>query len=301
MKVLVTGGSGRLAKYVVKELEGKYELVLFSRSRPPEDRAHLAWIQGDLNDYTDCQRAVEGVQAIQHLGAVPYPVDHPQIRPQRQAAGIELPPFDMTMRTNIMGTYYLMQAAVQAGVKVVVMAGSNCTLGHGYRISNKPFPIHYLPLDEEHPTDVEDSYSYSKLVGEELLASFTRAYDIRTYVTRPAGICPPERRKAMAENVQPATGWSDWLWGWVASEDVAWAHRALMEKAEELPPHDVYFVNGADTTALEESRELVARFRPDLLPLAQRLQGHESFISTEKARRAFGFEPQYTWREYLDF
>lgn len=77
MKVLVTGGSGRLAKYVVKELEGKYELVLFSRSRPPEDRAHLAWIQGDLNDYTDCQRAVEGVQAIQHLGAVPYPVDHP--------------------------------------------------------------------------------------------------------------------------------------------------------------------------------------------------------------------------------
>ena len=297
MKVLITGGSGRLAKYVVRELEQDYELVLFSRSRPPEDRAHLTWIQGDLNCFQDCQRAAEGVQGIQHLGAVPYPVDHPQIR--TQAAGREIPAFDMTMRTNIMGAYYLMQAAVQAGVKVVVMAGSNCALGHGYRISDRPFPIHYLPIDEEHPSDVEDSYSYSKLVGEELLASFTRAYSIRTSVTRPAGICPPERRKAMAENAQPATGWSDWLWGWVASEDVAWAHRALMEKAEELPPHDVYFINGADTTASEESRELVARFRPNLLPLAQGLKGHQSFISTEKARRAFGYQARCTWREYL--
>ena len=297
MKVLITGGSGRLAEYVVRELEKDYELVLFSRSHPPEDRSHLTWIQGDLSSFQDCQRAVEGVQAIQHLGAVPYPVDHPQIR--ARSGQREIPTFDMTMRTNIMGTYYLMRAAVQAGVKVVVMAGSNCALGHGYRISDKPFPIHYLPIDEEHPSDVEDSYSYSKLVGEELLASFTRAYSIRTYVTRPAGICPPKRRQAMAENVQPATGWSEWLWAWVASEDVAWAHRAVMEKAQELPPHDVYFVNGADTTALEESHELLAQFRPDLLPLAGGLERHQSFISAEKARRSFGYQARYTWREYL--
>lgn len=299
MKVLITGGSGRLTKYVVRELEGKYDLILFSRSRPPEDRAHLPWIRGDLNCFEDCQRAVEGVEAIQHLGAVPYPTDHPQIRAQAQAEGRDIPPFDMTMRTNIMGTYYLMRAAVQAGVKVVVMTGSNCALGHCYRISDNPFSIHYLPIDEEHPSDVEDSYSYSKLAGEELLASFTRAYGIRTYVTRPAGICPPERRKAMAEKARPAMDWTDWLWCWVASEDVAWAQRALMERANELPPHDVYFINGADTTALEESRELVAKFRPELLPLAEGLEGHQSFISTEKARRAFGYQARYTWREYL--
>jgi len=288
-----------LAKYVVRELEQDYELVLFSRSRPPDDRAHLPWLQGDLNTFQDCQRALEGVQAIQHLGAVPYPVDHPQVRAQARGMGRQIPAFDMTMRTNVMGTYYLMQAAVQAHVKVVVMAGSNCALGHGYRVSEEPFPIHYLPIDEEHPSDVEDSYSYSKLVGEELLASFTRAYSIRTYVTRPAGICPPERRKTMAENAQPATGWTDWLWGWVASEDVAWAHRTLMEKAGQLPPHSAYFINGADTTALEQSRELVERFRPDLLPLAQELEGHQAFISTQKAHHAFGYEARYTWRECL--
>ncbi len=299
MKVLITGGSGRLAKYVARELEDDYEAVLFSRTRPPGDRAHLPWVQGDLNSYDDCLRAVEGVQVIQHLGAMPYPTDHPRIRAEMEASGLDLPSFDATMRTNILGTYYLMQAAVQAGVQVVVMSGSNCALGHGYRISDEPFPIHYLPIDEEHPTAVEDSYSYSKLAGEELLASFTRAYGIRTYVTRPSGICPPERRKAMAENARPATEWNDWLWGWVASEDVARMHRMIVETAETLPPHDVYFLNGADTTALEPTMELIERFRPDLLPKVRELEGHQAFFSCEKARRAFGWEPRYTWREYL--
>lgn len=298
MKILVTGASGRLAKYVVRELGDDHELVLFSRTAPPEELAHLPWIQGDLNSFEDCQRAVAGCQVIQHLGAVPEPVDHPAIRQQRAAAGVPMPPFDMTMRTNIMGTYYLMQAAVQADVESVVMTGSQCAMGHGYRISDRPFPFQYLPLDEEHPKDVEDSYSLSKLVGIELLASFTRAYGIRTYTTMPAGICPPERRQAMARNVQPVTAWSEWLWTWVASEDVAWAHRELMEQAANLPPTDAYLIIGGDNAVLEESRDLVERFRPDLLPHCA-LQGHDSFVSSAKAARAFGYRARYTWREYL--
>ena len=46
----------------------------------------------------------------------------------------------------MLGTYYLMQAAVEAGVKTVVMAGSNCALGHGFRISDSPFPIELSSL-----------------------------------------------------------------------------------------------------------------------------------------------------------
>ena len=103
--------------------------------------------------------------------------------------------FDETMRTNIMGTYYLLEAAVARGIGVFVMTGSNCALGHGFRISGREFPYQYLPVDEGHPSDVEDSYSYSKLVGEELLAMYTRAHGMRTYALRSAGICPPERRE----------------------------------------------------------------------------------------------------------
>ncbi len=299
MKVLITGASGRLAEWIVKSLREDHELVLFSRTPPPEDRKDLHWIRGDLNSLDSCRRAVEGVQAIQHLGAVPWPSDHPVQRANQEQSGSSVPPLDATIHTNIMGSYYLMQAAVQAGVETVVMAGSNCAFGHGYRISERPFPFSYLPLDEEHPSDVEDSYSYSKLAGEELLASFTRAYGIRTYVTRPAGICPPQRLQEIAQGATPASGWTDWLWGYVPSEDLAEMHRLLMVHAADLPEHRVYVANGKDTTALEPTRELIERFHPDLLPMADKLEGHAAFFSTARAERELGWRAERSWREYL--
>lgn len=296
MKVLITGASGRLAGFVVRELADQHELVLTSRREPPEELSGFPWVHGDLTCFEDCQRMVQGVEAIQHLGAQPNPVDHPESRARAEAQGI---PFDATFKTNMLGTYYLMQAAVAAGVRTVVMTGSNCALGHGFRISKTPFPIQSLPIDETHPCYPEDSYSFSKRAGEDLLASYTRAYGIRTYVTRPAGITPEEQRRGMAENVRPATGWTDWMWCWVGSEDVASAQRLLMEAAGDLPPHDVYFLNADDTTALQPSRELVEHFKPELMPMcvAGYMTGHQSFLSNGKLKRAVGWEHKTSWRD----
>ena len=236
MKVLVTGVSGRLGPFIVRELErAGHELVMSSRREPPAEILHWPWVQGDIAVYEDCLRMVQGrgIEAIQHAAAQPWPVDRPGSRERAEELGI---PFDATMRSNIMGLYYLLQAALQEDVGIFVMTGSNCALGHGYRISERPFPMQYLPVDEEHPSDVEDSYSYSKLVGEELLASYTRAYGMRTYALRAAGICNEERRRTMAQNVKPVEAWSPWMWAWVGSEDVASAHRLLMERAGEIEP-----------------------------------------------------------------
>lgn len=293
MKVLITGGNGKLAAYLIRALAADHELVLFARHQPAAEFANYPWIQGDLNNFDDCQRAVAGVDAIQHIGAQPWPVDHPTLRARAEQAGI---PFDATFKTNLLGTYYLMQAAVAAGVKTVVMAGSNCALGHGFRISQTPFPIQALPIDETHPTYPEDSYSFSKRAGEDLMAMYTRAYGIRTYVTRIAGVCPPERRVQMAAEVKPVTAWSDWLWCWVGSEDVAAAHKLLMEKAEQLPPHDVYFLNADDTTTLELSLDIVEQFKQELLPLAIGMDNHQSFINCQKLKDAVGWQHRTSWR-----
>lgn len=299
MKVLVTGVSGRLGPFVVKELEAAgHELVLFSRREPIPEIKHWPWVQGDITVYDDCLRGLEGggFDAIQHLAAQPNPTDHPGIQARSAEQGV---PFDATMRSNIMGLYYLLRAALFNDIGIFVMTGSNCALGHGYRISDKPFPIKYLPIDEMHPSDTEDSYSYSKLAGEMLLASYTSAYDMRTYALRSAGICNEERRRAMAANVKPVEGWNTWLWAWVGSEDVASAHRLLMEKAGEIEPHGVYFCNGDDTTILEPSIEIVKKYRPDLLPLVQHLEGHASFLSNCKLRETVGWEHKTSWRQHL--
>jgi len=305
MKVLVTGSSGRFGPHVVRELEqASHELVLFSRRQPGPELSRWPWVQGDVTEFEHCLRAARQggahlggrLDAIQHVAAQPWPTDHPALREEAESQNV---PFDATMRSNVMGTYYLLQAALREEVETFVMTGSNCALGHGYRISDRPFPFQYLPVDEAHPSDVEDSYSYSKLAGEMLLRSYTHAYGMRTYALRAAGICDRERRTHMAENVEPAQAWNPWMWAWIGSEDLAVAHRLLMEKALDIEPHGAFFCNGDDTTALEPSQALIERFKPDLLPLVRDLEGHASLLSNRKLKETVGWQPQTSWRRYL--
>ena len=90
MKVLITGGSGRFAPFMCRALQGDCELVLTSRTQPGGELADLPWVRGDLNVYDDCRRAVEGCQAIMHLGAVPWPSDHPRLPRAGTARGFAL-------------------------------------------------------------------------------------------------------------------------------------------------------------------------------------------------------------------
>jgi UDP-glucose 4-epimerase len=295
MKVLVTGAKGRLGPYVVQELESAgHELVLMDRYWQSLDGP---WprVSGDITDFQTCLRATDdGVDAIQHLAAVAFPSDHPREQHHTFDGGLR---FDATIRTNVIGTYNLLQAAIRRDIGVFVMTGSYCAMGSGYRISETLFPFQYLPVDEQHPCYVEDSYSFSKLATEELLASYARAYGMRTYAIRTASIYPPARRASHAAAGAPARGWDPFLWAWVGSEDLASAQRLLMERAPDTPDHGVFFCNADDTLALEPTRDLIERFRPELLPLATRMTGHVSLLSSRKLYEVVGWEPRTSWRD----
>lgn len=299
MKVLVTGCSGRFGPYVLRELAAAgHELVIFGR-RPPEGEAgRWPFAAGDVTAFDDCRRALETpVDAVLHLAAQPWPTDHPRQQPRRQAAGL---PVNHTIHVNVTGTYNVLHAAMLAGVKRFVMTGSNCALGHIFRVSGREFPCRYLPLDEDHPADVEDSYSFSKLTDERLCEMYSRAYGMRAVVLRCAGLCDEAARKAMAEKAKPADKWDWGLWTWVAREDAAAAHRLVLENLERLPPFAAFFCNADDTFALEESRQLLEKLRPDLGKLVRGdLEGHASFISNQRLRRAVGWEPRVGWRQFL--
>ncbi len=295
MKVLVTGASGRFAPYVARELMANgHEVVLTSRRPPAEEFADVPYVKADLACWEEISQAVKGVDAIQHIGAMAWPSDHPNSRESAKERGV---PFDATFKANMLGPYYLMEAAVAEGVKTVVMAGSNCALGVGDRISGRPLPVHYLPIDEEHPCYPEDSYCWTKFAGEKLLEYYSNAYGIRTHVTRLAGICQAERRQSMADSAGPTGSWNSWWCSWVASEDAAVAHRLLMDQAEDLPVHGVYFLNADDTGHVEPSRELIEKFKPELAQMADGLEGHQAFLSNEKLKKAVGWEHELTWRD----
>jgi nucleoside-diphosphate-sugar epimerase len=283
MQILVTGASGYVAKFVIEDLERDHDLVLFSRRHPREGQygtqTQAPFIRGDLTVLEDCRRAVDGVDAIAHIGAVP------EASPE-------------TFVSNTVGTYYLMEAAREAGVRRVVMASSNCVLGHCYHVTGRPFEVEYLPFDEAHPSSIEDTYGLSKLTNELTLATYTRAYGIECVALR-LNWCwgPAEYRWRASGQFNPARHVAG-FWAYVDMRDVAQAFRLALHASPSDPPaFGAYYISAADTMADQPSAELVARFYPQYRHLADKLEGHTTFFSWQAAQRAFGYTPQYSWRQ----
>jgi len=303
MNVTITGGVGNLAEYVIKELEGEHELLLFDRLLPGEGRfpykTDHPFLQGDLTCFEDCQKAVEKADAVIHPGAIPSPTDTPDYAERARARGRTPYPFDETMRVNTMGTWYLLEAARRVNVRTVVAATTNVIMGFK-SMSENPSYIHYLPIDEEHPLYPDYSYGLSKRFDELMMYAFTRNYGLRTYALRPAWVHRPEMMRALAENDQPTGEWAPDFWGYEDIRDMARAFRMCMEAAEEMPPHAVFYINAPDTRVREDSLELVRRLRPQLLDRPICLEGRQAFISTTKAKKYFGWEAEHSWTEVLD-
>lgn len=297
-KVLITGGAGGCGRYVAAELSGKYDVTLFDRISPADVsyswETDLPFVLGDLTSLADCMRAIAHAKAdaIVHLGAIPFNSER-----QPGQRGIPRLPEDETMRVNTMGTYYLMDAARRLGVKKVIMASTFFVLGLGFRISDKPFVVEYLPIDEAHPLCPEDTYSLSKVLDEEILAAFSRAYGIQAVALRLMGVDYPHWRRHTFDVVPQPKAECFTPFGayqYVEAEDVALACRLALE-AEALGDFEAFYL-ATDTTLAEETRPVVERLYPHLARYAMNLHGYEGMISIEKARRMLGYEPQHSWR-----
>ncbi|HEX2033519.1 MAG TPA: NAD(P)-dependent oxidoreductase [Chloroflexota bacterium] len=308
MRVLITGGCGNLGRYTADELAAHgHQPVLFDRKSPQEVPLPFAtehpFIRGELTSGEDVRRAVEeaAAEAIVHLGAIPHATDHPATvaRAREQGGGL---PEDETFRVNLLGTYYVLDAARRAGVRRIAAASSFFVLGLGFRISQRRWDPAYLPIDEAHPNTPEDSYSLSKLLNEEMLAAYSRAWGLRTIALRLLGVSYPHReRDAQPERFGqlappgPATGVGNFTaWMYLDGRDGAQAFRLAIEK-DDLPQHDVFFV-ATDSRLSEPAREAIARVFPHLADAASRMAPHDLPISIEKARRVLGYEPRHSWR-----
>lgn len=299
MKILVTGITGFFAPFAVRELlKAGHEVVLFSRRKPAEEFESLEWVQGDINEVRDCLKAMSdrNFDAVAHIAAWPTPTDQKERYPDRYD---DPDFFPQTMQTNVMGTYNMLEAAVRNGVKHFLLLGSNCVLGHINRTSGRPFPLYYLPVDEAHPSDIEDSYSLSKLIDEELLQRYTKCYGIRTTALRSGWIFDEKMRRDWPEKVRPSEELWDYFNPYIAAEDEAVYVRLLLEKRDGLPMFGMYYCNADDTLALEPTMELIERFCPEQFPrMTSMLPGHTPFVSNQKLKDITGYSPKLTWREF---
>ncbi len=301
MKLFLTGANGYLGSKIVEDLaERGYDIVLFSRGKPDAKWNAFEWIQGDCNDLKSCIDAMTGknIDVVMHVAAKPAPSD---VIDTEMFNDIDHVP--STMQTNVMGLYNMLQAALRADVPTFVQTGSNCIMGHERRISSTPPEYLYLPLDEAHPGDPEDSYSVSKACGEIMLNAYTSAYGMKTYALRSGWIMNVERRKLIASNrPNPTVDIQRVFNSYVSLEDCSLAHVLVAEAAHagNLLLHDRFYIHADDSLALEPSMDLLKKFRPDLLDKIQEpLPGHAPFFSNKKIKQAVPWNPKYTWREFL--
>jgi nucleoside-diphosphate-sugar epimerase len=301
MKIFLTGANGYLGSKIIEDLAKRGDdVILFSRGKPDQRWKKFEWIQGDCNDLKACINAMASrdIDVVMHVAAKPAPSD---VKDTEMFYDIKNVP--STMQTNIMGLYNMLQGALRADVPVFVQTGSNCIMGHERRISNSPPKYFYLPLDEEHPGDPEDSYSVSKACGEIILKAFSSAYGMKTYALRSGWIMNEYRRKLVASTrPNPTEDIKKVFNSYVALEDCSSAHILIAEAAHlgRLPDHDRYYVHADDSLALEPTMDLIKKFRPDLLDkIREPLNGNAAFFSNKKIKTAVGWQNKLTWREFL--
>jgi dTDP-glucose 4,6-dehydratase len=179
-RVLVTGAGGFIGSHLAERL---VELGAATRAmvhynalgaRGWLDHSPLAAqmevFTGDISDRDSVRRAMTDADCVFHLAAliaIPHSYDAPE----------------SYVRTNIVGTLNVLQAARDLGTKKVVHTSTSEVYG----------TAQYVPIDEKHPLQGQSPYSASKIGADKLAESFHLAFGVPVATVRPFNTYGPRQ------------------------------------------------------------------------------------------------------------
>ena len=277
MIVAVTGSSGLLGRSIVDALVAAGHEVRGIDAVPATTRlaSHLT---GDLTDFGEAVLALKGADVVVHGAAIPRPTG-------RTATDV--------FSTNMALAFNVTEACVVLGIRRLVYASSFSVLGFPFFVT--PVKLSYLPIDEAHPTAPQDAYALSKTLGEEVVESAVRRGALDAVSLRMPWI---QNAATFLDQVGPRRASAESgrdLWSYIDARDAAAGFLAAVEG--QTRGHIRLFLSAADTYSETPTLELIRTAFGDL-PLKRDFAGHEAVIDTEAARRALGFVPQHSWRDY---
>ncbi len=175
MRVTVTGGTGFLGGYLIRDLLAKGDNVrVLARPSPRAERLQRASaeiVHGDLRDADSIARALAGTEIVYHLAA--------KVGSAPRAAYFE---------TNVAGTERVLAACLEQRVGQLVYASSLAVYGpinDGERIDeNTPF---------DRRPELRDPYAQSKIAADQLVSSFARRTGLPTVILREGILFGPGR------------------------------------------------------------------------------------------------------------
>jgi dTDP-glucose 4,6-dehydratase len=179
-KVLVTGAGGFIGSHLTERLtELGYDVRAFVRYN---SGSNWGWLEkspclpqieiyaGDVRDYDSVRRAMQGCKEVYHLAAligIPYSYDSPLAY----------------IRTNVEGTYNILENARLAGLENVVVTSTSETYG----------TAQFVPISEKHPLVGQSPYSASKIAADQLALSYWLSFQLPVKIVRPFNTYGPRQ------------------------------------------------------------------------------------------------------------
>ncbi len=152
MNILITGGAGFIGSHLVDKLSGTdnklFVLDNLHRGRMANIIDHInsgrvAFFESDIRNYDEIRAKFSGIDIVYHLAA------------QSNVLGA-VADMDYSFETNVIGTFNVLKASLEAGVKRLIFSSSREAYGEAQ----------YLPVDEAHPLNSKNTYGASKAAGE---------------------------------------------------------------------------------------------------------------------------------------
>lgn len=288
--IAVTGGNGWLGRSILAHLNGRgYHTVNLARGKQREEESDQ-YVRTDLLDPGNVygSLAEASADALVHMGTIASPENNPG---------------HTVYRSNVMSTYYLLEAAGAIGVDRICLGSSLNAMGSVYQ--EVPAEIDYLPVDEAHPRTPRDPYAMGKHALEITADGFGRKPDgpLSIASLRYPWVAGKEQlrerfveqpRTLGAENVERPPGHRDELFSYIHIDDAVTVARRAVET--ELDGHEIFWTVAGDTTMATPTVDVLDDGFPDAEVRAE-FEGCESLVDISKARRLLDWEPDYSWRD----
>lgn len=170
--ILITGGAGYIGSHCAINLLNKgYELVIFDNL----ENGHIEtintlksigkvnFIKGDLRNVED----IENVFKNYNIDAVMHFAGYIEV-----SESVENP--SKYYKNNIIGSLNLFDIMIKYDVKHIVFSSTCAIYGN----------VEYMPLDEKHPKQPINPYGQTKLIIEEILEDYDKAYGLKSVCLR---------------------------------------------------------------------------------------------------------------------
>lgn len=196
--ILVTGGAGYIGSHtVISLLKSGYDVVIFDslelghkqiieslNSIQAKGRV-IDFIQGDLKNIQDIKSVFfkyTDIFAVVHFAAYSQVGESVQ-NPQKY------------YYNNVFGTLNLLNAMLENNVKNIVFSSTAATYGNSI----------YTPIDENHPQIPINPYGKSKLMVENIMDDYDKAYGLKSVRLRYFNVAGADSENCVGEWHEPET------------------------------------------------------------------------------------------------